>query len=368
VEFVDMRVVLRLLKIVFLLLLCQVSLLSLAGVRAAEPEPLRLVDCEIHLLDFNQSGDGFASLLENMDRQQVTAAWVMGVPLQKLWQEHAPQRPPAYESDDGPVYYYGTTDVIVARALLALTPEQRRRFHPFICGFNPTDRNAVNHIRLMLKLYPGLWSGIGEILTRHDALTHLTLGETARADHPALDAVYELAARRRLPVLLHSNITSPRESAFIYLGELERALAAHPKTSFVWAHAGTAANIERRQHLKGLCPLVGDLLERYPNLKILLSWVLVDHYLLDESGRPAAAWVGLVKRFPDRFLVGSDVVGRFAKLSGAYAGIRAFLSGLPSKVAVQVAHDNAEACFRPPAAVPDRAQVKKRAKPARPAE
>jgi hypothetical protein len=322
-------------KNIFLLLL-MILLPGYAG--AAAPS---LIDGEVHILDFNQSGDSLEQLFSVMDAADVRGAWVMGVPLQKVWQEHAPQRPRAYESDDAPVYYYSATDIIVANRIMALPPEQRERLYPFICGFNPTDRNAVNHIRLMLEMYPGLWSGIGEILTRHDALTRLTYGETARADHPALDDVYKLAAARCLPVLLHSNITSNREPDFIYLGEVERAVAAHPETMFIWAHAGCAANIERRQHLEGLDVEVARLLEHYPNLSIMLSWTLVSSYLLDGDGLPQPEWLELVSRYPQRFMVGSDIVGRFEKLPAALDKVKTFLSSLPPEVAEQVGSGNA---------------------------
>ena len=323
-------------KNIFFLLMLTILLPGYAGAAA-----LSLVDGEVHILDFNQSGDPLEQLFGVMDASNVRGSWVMGVPLQKMWQEHAPQRPRAYESDDAPVYYYSATDIIVANRIMGLPPEQRERLYPFICGFNPTDRNAINHIRLMLETYPGLWSGIGEVLTRHDALTRLTYGETARADHPALDEVYKLAADRCLPVLLHSNITSNREPDFIYLGEVERAVAAHPNTTFIWAHAGCAANIERRQHLEGLEIQVERLLEKYPNLSIMLSWTLVSSYLLDGEGSPQREWLELVSRYPQRFMVGSDIVGRFEKIPPALEKVRTFLSALPLEVAEQVGSANA---------------------------
>ena len=41
----------------------------------------------------------------------------------------------------------------------------------------------------MIQWYPDFWEGIGEIFTRHDDLTGLTYGETARANNIALDAL-----------------------------------------------------------------------------------------------------------------------------------------------------------------------------------
>lgn len=45
----------------------------------------------------------------------------------------------------------------MAAALQQLPIEQRKRFHPFLTGFNPVDKNAVSHIERMLDMYPGLW-------------------------------------------------------------------------------------------------------------------------------------------------------------------------------------------------------------------
>ncbi|HBW09096.1 MAG TPA: 5-oxo-L-prolinase, partial [Pseudomonas sp.] len=68
-----------------------------------------------------------------------------------------------YAGDDAPVYWYSATDVLVAAALEDLDEEQRKRFHPFLSGFNPNDKNADAHIRRMLELNPGLWQGLGEV-------------------------------------------------------------------------------------------------------------------------------------------------------------------------------------------------------------
>ena len=336
-------------KTAIITLLLTAGLLLGTGLSGRAGEKPPVFDCEIHFLDFNQSGDGMKALFQALDSSSITSACLMGVPLQKIWSEHAPRRPLAYESDDSRLYYYSATDVILAREVMALPPARRARIRALICGFNPADRNAVNHVKLMLKLYPGLWSGIGEILTRHDALTHLTYGDCARADHPALDPVYRLAAAEKLPILLHSNITSTREPDYIYLAEVERALARHPETTFIWAHAGTSANIERRQHLAGLAGVVGSLLERHPNLYIMLSWTLTSSYLLDHKGRPIPAWVKLATRHADRFLVGSDVVGHFQKLHSAISEERRFLAHLPPEAALRIARGNAERLFPAPA-------------------
>ena len=305
-----------------------------------------MVDCEVHYVDFNQTTEGMAALLAAMDAAGVEVACVMGIPLQKSWQAAAPERPKAYEADDGRVYYYSATDVLLARAVLALPTEQQRRLRPLISGFNPVDRNAVAHIERMLEWYPGLWRGIGEVLTRHDTLSHLLEGEVPRANHPALVPVYRLAAERNLPVLLHSNIASVRRSkTMTYLHELTETLDAHPDTRFIWAHAGVSANMERRWHIDDLHQRVEVLLQQYDNLSILLSWTLASHYLRQPDGRIDPDWLALIERYPQRFILGSDLVGRFGKLEKALEPARLLLQNLTPPSRAKVARDNALELF-----------------------
>jgi hypothetical protein len=82
------------------------------------------------------------------------------------------------------------------------------------------------------------------------------------------------------------------------------------------------------------------LLESYPNLYVDLSWSMLTPYLLDEAGKPRPEWVALVERFPERFMLGSDVVGRFNKLGKEMHRFDPFLDALPEAVARKVARDN----------------------------
>lgn len=307
----------------------------------------RWFDAHLHYVDFFQEGAGIEKLLAAMNEGDIDGAIVFGTPLLKRWHADAPQRPRYYLGDESSMYYYSATDAILAEAIRGLSPQQRRRFHPFISGFNPTDMNAADHVRRMLELYPGLWRGIGEVLTRHDDLTALTEGEVARADHPALMRVYELAAEHDLPVMLHSNITSKREKEPLYLGELQAALEQHPRTRFIWAHAGASASLHRYQgRMPFLRGTLEKLLRKHDNLWVDLSWAMLDDYLLSEHGEPDPQWVALVKAYPDRFLLGSDVLGEFDRLGETLAAFTPFLDALPAPVARQLARGNAEALLR----------------------
>ncbi|MFJ3447333.1 amidohydrolase family protein [Pseudomonas sichuanensis] len=308
---------------------------------SAQARDYRYSDAHLHYLDFFQETEGMPALLKAMDAAGVEQSMISGIPVAKKWHEDEPKRPRYYAGDDADAYWYSATDLYVAAALEKLAPEQRRRFHPFLTGFNPVDKNAVSHIERMLELYPGLWQGIGEVFTRHDDLTALTSGDTPRANNEAMTRIYHLAAERDLPVLLHSNITSKRERNPLYLAEIEEPLRNHPHTRFIWAHAGSSLEIHRHQtQMDFLLPVLTRLLEDYPNLYVDLSWSVLEPYLLDAEGVPRQAWLQLVERFPERFMLGSDLVGRFDNLGEQLHGFKPFLDALPEAVANKLARDN----------------------------
>ncbi|AZL69740.1 amidohydrolase family protein [Pseudomonas oryziphila] len=308
---------------------------------SAQARDYRYSDAHLHYVDFFQETEGMPALLKAMDAAGVEQSMISGIPVAKKWHEDEPKRPRYYAGDDADAYWYSATDLYVATALAKLLPAQRRRFHPFLTGFNPVDKNAVSHIERMLELYPGLWQGIGEVFTRHDDLTALTSGDTPRANNEAMTRIYHLAAERDLPVLLHSNITSKRERNPLYLAEIEEPLRNHPHTRFIWAHAGSSLEIHRHQtQMDFLLPVLTRLLEDYPNLYVDLSWSVLQPYLLDAEGVPRQAWLQLVERFPERFMLGSDLVGRFDSLGEQLHGFKPFLDALPEAVANKVARDN----------------------------
>lgn len=298
-------------------------------------------DAHLHYVDFFQETAGMPKLLTAMKENSIEHVMISGIPVAKKWHEDEPKRPRYYAGDDADAYWYSATDVIVADAVQKLTPEQRPYFHPFLSGFNPNDKNSAAHIQRTLKLYPGLWQGIGEVFTRHDDLTALTSGDTPRANNEAMTKIYHLAAENDLPVMVHSNITSKRERNPLYLQEIEEPLRNHPHTRFIWAHAGTSAEIHRHQtQLDFLLPTLTRMLEAYPNLFIDLSWSMLTPYLLDEHGKPRPEWLALVKKYPERFMLGSDVVGRFNKLGEEMHNFVPFLDALPEEIAQKIARDN----------------------------
>ena len=184
-------------------------LLSFATAFAQEPKPAPkypIVDGHLHFLSFVQETDGMAKFFKAMDDTGVTESVVIGMSVVKTWDERDSKRPAYYLDNDSRTYWYSATDFLVARAILDLPKEQQARLHPFICGINSADRNAVDHVERMLALYPNFWQGIGEVFLRHDDLTALTYGDAPRATSDAFSRLLDLGAARDLPVLVHSDI------------------------------------------------------------------------------------------------------------------------------------------------------------------
>lgn len=270
----------------------------------------RMVDAHLHVVNFIQETPGGEALMEHLDRANVGKAVIFGMPVTKVWTEYDRDAPDYYLANDAPCYYYGYTDVIVAEMYRKMTAEQQDRLYPLICGFNPIDRYAVRHVERLYEQYPEVWSGIGELLLRHDDLTAFTYGENARANHRALWPIYEFAAAYDIPILIHHNVTSVTRAEYpVYLHEFEDVLREFPHTRFVFAHCG----ISRRLNVPFYHQMVERLLERYPNLWMDYSWIVFD-VLICPNGKPNEDWLKLTEKYSDRFCLGSDMVTKFERI------------------------------------------------------
>ncbi|MEW6365707.1 MAG: hypothetical protein AB1714_13845 [Acidobacteriota bacterium] len=116
----------------------------------AEKDRIIVNDAHLHFVDFVQETDGIDALISAMDRYGVGHTMLAGLPVVKMWDALDPVRPTYYLDNDARAYWYSATDMIVARAVAALPDDRRMRIHPFICGFNATDRNAICHVKRMM--------------------------------------------------------------------------------------------------------------------------------------------------------------------------------------------------------------------------
>ena len=309
-------------------------LLLLTAAHAQQPK-YEIVDGHLHLLNFVQETAGMNAFLKAMDDTGVTESVVIGMPVVKKWDEGDEKRPTYYLDNDSRTYWYSATDFLVARAIQDLPTEKQARLHPFICGFNSADRNAVDHVERMLALYPGFWQGIGEVFLRHDDLTALTYSDVPRATSTAFGRLLDLAASRNLPILVHSDIGPAWLESPTYLNEIESAIGSHPKTRIIWAHAG----ISRRIVIPNHTDILRRMLRQYPNLTLDLSWVIFEQEIAP-GGTLDKRWPSLIEEYPNRFVIGSDTVGFFDTYKPTLQRYYVLLDALKPETAHQVARDN----------------------------
>ena len=300
-----------------------------------------LIDAHLHVVNFTQETPGGEALIEAMDQANVGRSVIFGLPVSKMWASGEREAPDYYLANDAPCYYYSYTDVIVAEMVRSLSRENQKRLFPLICGFNPVDRYAVRHIERLYAQYPDVWSGIGEVLLRHDDLTAFTYGETARANHPALWPVYQFAADHDLPVLMHQNITSVTKNDHpVYLHELEEAVTEFPHTRFIFAHCG----MSRRVNVPFYYQMVERLLAQYPNLYVDFSWIIFDVIICPE-GKPDPAWLSMTEKYSDRICMGSDMVTKFERIGPEMQRYDVFLDQLSESARANLCWRNAEKIY-----------------------
>jgi len=114
---------------------------------------------------------------------------------------------------------------------------------------------------------------------------HCSVGAFSPAD-PRLGALWKTAAEAKVPIVVHAGQESPGETAAGEIDELVPVLSAHPDLDLVLAHAGHPATARTL-----------ELMARFDNLHADLTPVW---------DRPVALGAEELRRFPGRFLFGSD--------------------------------------------------------------
>ena len=289
--------------------------------QAARPATNDFNDVHFHLTNYIQEGTDIRDFLRIMGKRASRVA-LFGIPLQQTWsfENSGNFAPTYYLQTDAPLYYYSFTDAFIAMAYRSLKPEERNRFDPMITGFNPADMYAADHIRRVLKTFPGVFSGIGEFTIHKEFVSSKVAGDVASLTDPALVRILDFAGESGLVVLIHNDMDMPFAKAGVepvYLTQMKQLLRRHPKTTIIWAHMGlgrivhpvqsSSAQPDAWNPNQGV--IVEDILKD-PGLRHVyfdISWDEVAKYLLatPEITRRSA---DLINRYPDRFLFGSDVV------------------------------------------------------------
>ena len=265
-------------------------------------------DSHFHLTNNIQEGPDIREFLNMMGTHAGRAA-LFGVPLQQEWSYAVDgnRAPTYYLHSDAPLYYYSFTDAAIAMGYKALNKDQRARFDPMITGFNPSDMYATEHIRRVLRTFPGVFTGIGEFTIHKEFVAGKIPGEVASLQNPALDRILDFAAEVGLVVILHNDVDVPLgngASEPAYLSQVKGVFKRHGNTTIIWAHMGLGRLVAPRPgYFSDLEAVLDDPSFRHVYLDI--SWDEVAKYF---AANPEAtkALANLMQRFPDRFLFGSD--------------------------------------------------------------
>jgi hypothetical protein len=288
---------------------------------AEVPAGAEIHDSHFHLTNYIQEGTDIQDFIRIMG-DRVGRVALFGIPLQQTWayENSGDYAPTYYLQTDSPLYYYSFTDAHIASVYRSLSPEQQDRFDPMITGFNPADMYGVEHIKRVLKTFPGVFSGIGEFTIHKEFVSAKVAGDVASLTDPALDRILAFAGEAGLVVILHNDIDIPFAAGGepVYLTQMKDLLRRHPETSIIWAHTGlgriimpgrTQATAEAAQrspgHLQILAAMIEDPTLRHVHFD--LSWVEVAKYVVT-SDDSVANTARLVNAYPDRFLFGTDEV------------------------------------------------------------
>lgn len=208
--------------------------------------------------------------------------------------------------------------------------------------------------------------GFGEIAVLHLSFAPEHPFEEVAADHPLWLLLAEVAAGRDVPIDVHMDAMAedgPTPARNRQLSPLnpptlkanvpgfERLLAHDRRTKFVWAHAGS----DRTGQVT--VALYDRLMAAHPNLHLQLVLKSMEppqvtqnpNHLVDPSGQIRPAYIGLIRKYADRIVVGGD---SFFPAPGAFtpipdlsrpnvSGLRTLVDKLPADVAGKIAIENA---------------------------
>ncbi|MBO9201712.1 MULTISPECIES: amidohydrolase family protein [Niastella] len=267
-------------------------------------------DSHFHLTNYVQEGITVQQFIQVM-KGKVGRSTLFGIPLQQEWSygNTGDFAPTYYLASDAPLYYYSFTDAYIAMAYRSLSKDDQKLFDPMITGFNPADMYAADHIKRVLKVFPGVFSGIGEFTIHKEFVSSKVAGEVASLTNPALDRILDFAGEAGLVVLLHNDINmpypKPGQEPYL-LKQIASLFRRHPKTTIIWAHCGLGRVVQPvKDQLKMLDVVLSDPALKHVHIDI--SWDEVAKYIVS-SPETISATAAVINKYPDRFLMGTDEV------------------------------------------------------------
>jgi predicted TIM-barrel fold metal-dependent hydrolase len=329
-------------------LLISVALVTSVLIAVPSANAYELNDSHLHVTNYVQEGVSLSEMLRVMGDKTGRAA-VFGIPLQQKWDyfESGERRPDYYLLADAELYYYSFIDAMIAEQYRRLPAEDQARLEPMITGFNPTDMYAPDHIRRVLLMYPGTFTGIGEFSIHKEFVSSKVAGHTATLHNPALDRILDLAGEVGLVVILHNDIDTVRPASGhpAHFDDLRAVLRKHANTTIIWAHTGLGRFVKPSAgHIELLRELLAspDLSQVYFDISWdeVAKWIVANEISLN-------AWAQLLNDYPDRFLFGTDAVAPKTEADHlkTYVAYRPLFERLQDETAAKIKVGNFERIF-----------------------
>ena len=282
-------------------------------------------DSHFHIQDFKADGPPLREILKAIDHH-VCRTTVMSLAVTVA---HDPLidrdfAPVYYTQTDGQALYYNAIqDVLVAHKFLALPEQDRARVDPMMNAFNLKDARAGEYIKKMVQLYPGVWSGFGEIHFKKQEFSEKIAGGPPSLYSPSIDAIFDVIGEMGAVAVVHCDHDTPYNRAFLtdpaakmifqgrtpepqYLDAFKAFLKRHPNVHMVWAHfMGNGRGVlPYPQHWKYLDEMLAD--PAFRHVAIDLSWGPVIAPNLIDTPEHLRMTADLIRKYPTRFLYGSD--------------------------------------------------------------
>jgi predicted TIM-barrel fold metal-dependent hydrolase len=218
---------------------------------------------------------------------------------------------------------------------------------------------AADHIRRVLRTFPGVFTGIGEFTIHKEFVSSKVAGEVASLTDPALDSILSLAGQAGLVVILHNDLDVPFAKAGqapVFLEQIQSLFRRHPDATIIWAHVGLGRVVHPvmsggaapGERPPAMLTLVQGLLDD-PGLRHVsfdISWDEVAKYVV-ATPQSLQNTASIINQYPDRFLFGTDNVAptEQAKHLGVYDMYQPLWNALTPEASAKVRKGNYERLF-----------------------
>jgi hypothetical protein len=217
--------------------------------------------------------------------------------------------------------------------------------------------------RKALKILEQGALGFGEFAIEHFSFNVNHPYESVRANHPLFIILADIAAEHGVPIDIHMEaiprdmalpdrmilLRSRRNPKFLRenIKTFEELLSHNRDAKIIWSHVGWCNTGYRTAEL------CGELLERHCNLymsfKLSRESVRETRPLINGKRNIKPEWLMLIRRFPDRFIIGTDQF--YSAPGGRQIGpqktrdTRIFMDLLPSDLAIKIGIENPRRIF-----------------------